>query len=605
LSSQRCVSDSKSSQANITGAAFDGAAILGNSVAVGTSLPTNFGLVAKILRNIRYMNITVSSELEETFYTWKISSGFISMPDSWNDYSEPEVLPEVFERYNLGSLFLVNYWKSLVMILIGLSLYVIFRLLDIKRLSGKKKIETVSKVSSALRSLNVFASNFTLTQVYGSLDDIIFFFVLQTRSSDFHIDFGRASFALSIVLVLFGILILGVHILILVRYRRSLRMAKDKSSQELKKFLEKHENFKMLFQDFKDTNLMKQSFLLIYVGRSIVSNVIITTLFEYSLLQTLLLTSLNILILIYLIICRPFKEKLNAIGQYFCEIILLLVSVSMLAMAIIDNSSSGSEAVVDRFSQLVILMNMTLVIGSLVFMLPSIGKTLYTIYKERKAEKKQPKNKEKLKTLGGEKGSLRIIAPPRGQDQSICDPLNLSRGQSFIENPSSEYQLYINNNLYQINYGTTIIIPSQNLPESSPQLNDSNLLLQNDGGGEGRGLDSIYRSPRIRKVSMSENESSPPFGGIKMTHVTQPSESCVIPYMVSNNLNLEGMKSLGLENVKKFEAEKQNLSQSASMVIYESDRDQGLGARERNRKKMKFIGKKIRRGPNIQIKKSE
>jgi len=96
-----------------------------------------------------------------------------------------------------------------------------------------------------------------------------------------------------------------------------------------------------------------------------------------------------------------------------------------------------------------------------------------------------------------------------------------------------------------------------------------------------------------------------PFDGTKMTHLTEPNESYVTPYMASNNLNLEDMKSLGLENVKKFEVEKQNLSQNSSMVICESDRDRGPVQRERNREKMKFIGKKIRRGPNIKIKERE
>ena len=415
------MTEGQSLQTNITGAALDSVATLGNSVAIGSSMATNFGLVAKILRNIRYLNVTVSSELEEAFYTWRVSSGFVSVPKSWSTQSDPEMLPAVFDRYNLGSVFLVNYWKSLIMILIGLGVFVIFKAVDMKF------FKQGSKLGSASRSINVIASNFTLTQIYGSLDDVIFFLVLQTRSANFRIDFQRASFGLSIALAFFGILILGAHILILYRYRKEKKV--NSTQGGLKVFLEKHENFKMLFQDFKDSDLLKQSFLLIYVGRSIVSNLIITNLFDYPLLQTLLLTGLNVAILIYLIVCRPFKEKLNTCGQYFCEGLLLIVNVSMLGMAIIDEMAERSERAIERFSKIIIVLNMVLVVGSLVFMGLSIGKALYAVYKGRKAQKK-------LENMAV-KELPKIVAPSRANilDQSVCDPLNLSRGHSFIDNP--------------------------------------------------------------------------------------------------------------------------------------------------------------------------
>jgi len=471
----------------------------------------------------------VSSDLEETFYTWKISTGFISMPESWAGYSEPQVLPEVFDRYNLGSLFLVNYWKSLVMILIGLSLYVIFRIINFCLLKKNKK----NKVGLAFRSLDVAASNFTLTQVYGSLDDVIFFFILQTRSADFRIDFGKASFALSVVLFLLGFSILGVHITILRRYPRSSSGSKkeksDSEAQRFKAFLEKYENFKMFFQDFKDSDLFQQSFLLIYVGRSIISNIVITTLFEYPLLQTLLLTGLNVLILIYLMVCRPFKEVFNAAGQYFCEILLLVVNVSMLGMSIIDNMAERPEKAVERFSKIVIIMNMVLVVGSLVFMLLSIGRTFYMIYKEKKAQKKQT-----VQNLV-ENNSLKIILNVRlvagnnaSLEQSTCDPLNLSQGQSFIENPLGEYHLNAvsrGNNSSSTNLGT----PSQNLSET--------------GGGFAN-----FPFPKASKFNMRGTElqmnNHSGFSDGKISHTNQPEESYLMPYMVSNfNAEARDMKS--------------------------------------------------------------
>jgi len=603
LSSEHCVSESKSAQANITGAALDSAAAIGNAVTAGTSMPTNFGLVSKSVKNIRYLNVTVSSELEETFYSWKISSGFISMPNSWDGQSSSsnEVLPLVFERYKLGSLFLVNYWKSFVMIMIGLVLFIVFKAVD---MSCQKRNKT-SKVGAASRALNVFASNFTLTQVYGSLDDIVFFFVLQTRSPSFQIDFGKTNFGLSVFLMSIAIIILGGHIIILRRYRRSKGISNGKSA--LESFLQKHENVKVFFQDFKDSDFLKQSFLLIYVGRSIISNIIITTLFEYPLLQTLMLTGLNVLILAYLMICRPFKEILNASGQYFCEGVLLMVNVSMLGMTIIDEMSEKPEGVVENFSKLIIVLNMALLVGSLVFMLLSIGKTLYIIYKSRKGDKKSLV----VERIKDGESSLKIVPPVRLQvpsnmlDQSVCDPLNLSQGQSFMENTS---------NILNSSYGTMLLpsshlgIPSQNISDTSisNQLNDDMI------GAGIVGLNNRPPKPRrtYRKVSRQQAFLSPYGIGIRHqldeVHVVEE-----IPYMVSNlnppksslEVKMEdndGENKLDRKNLNKDNypqmAQSLNNGDDIASVQIESGREQELKNPERD-----FQGQEEEKKENVEV----
>lgn len=401
----QCVSKGKSLQENITGAALDGASALGNSIAIGSSLPTNFGLVAKILRNIKYLNVTVSDELNEVFTSWKISSGFIDYPESWGDESDSGSLPGVFVRYNVRALFLLNYWKSFVMILIGVSVFTPFKLLEIIPCSKK------SRLGSIFRLLNVVASNFTLTQLYGSLDDIIFYLVLQVRENNFQTSFEKANLAISIVLSLFASLAFFIHFWILRRYQLSQR--NQNKSQQI--FLQKYENFKMLFQDFKDSSYLKQSFLMIYIIRSMISGLLITNLFEYPLLQTLLLTSLNILILVYLIVEKPFKEALNMRGQYFCEAVLLVVNVSMLGMAFIDEMVEEDEGARKILSKLVIISNMVLIVGSLAFMALSVIKALYLAYKTKKREKMQVKIK-------GRKMNESL-------DQSACDQLNQSKNQ--------------------------------------------------------------------------------------------------------------------------------------------------------------------------------
>ena len=86
---------------------FEGTSIAGAALGFGSSLPVNFGLVAKILRNMKYLNVTVSLELQEVFYSWR-ANGFLKAPKSWSVESESKPLPRVFSRYWLDPVFLIN-----------------------------------------------------------------------------------------------------------------------------------------------------------------------------------------------------------------------------------------------------------------------------------------------------------------------------------------------------------------------------------------------------------------------------------------------------------------------------------------------------------------
>jgi len=111
--------------------ALEGTSLIGSSLGSGSSLPFNFGLVAKILRNTKYLNLTVSTELQETFISWKVASGFMSAPESWSSKTgDAKSLPFVFSRYGLASEFLINFWKPFIMSIIGFVTFGIFKLLE-------------------------------------------------------------------------------------------------------------------------------------------------------------------------------------------------------------------------------------------------------------------------------------------------------------------------------------------------------------------------------------------------------------------------------------------------------------------------------------------
>ena len=380
-----CISGSQEAQAAISSGLFDGASAISNSLALGSSVPTNFGLVAKILRNTKYLNISVSKDLQMTFNSWKISTGIFPAPDPGSLDSQGS-LPLVFERYGMKSAFLFNYWKSLMMILIGLGCFVMSKGAEVIF----SKSNSVKKIT---RAVSVAASNFMLTQFYGSIDDVLFYYVLDVKSSEFTSSrFRTVGFVFGLLLLLVGFIVTGLHGAILFKYQRLKKKQGGSSGAQvdfLLQFLKKYENIKLFYQDFKDIDVFQQAFLLINITRSLLSSFIFTMLFGYPLLQILLLTALNICILVYLLTKKPFKNSSNAYAQYFCEGILLIAYLSILVLAFMDEAESeaSNSNSIKGFSMVVIVSNMALLIGSALFMLVNIAGILYEMYQERKSKK--------------------------------------------------------------------------------------------------------------------------------------------------------------------------------------------------------------------------
>jgi len=397
-----CIEKKEDSKTRTSSSAFEGASLAGSSLTSGSSLSLNFGLVAKILRNVKYLNISVSPDLRQTFLSWKVTSSFLSAPKSWSSQSDSESLPTVFSRYDLESIFLINYWKILILALIGLTIFVIFKLLEMHNPKGRWGLFT--------RSINVAASNFALNQFYSNLDDVILYLTLDLRSTKFDSPLEVFSIVLGALLLFGGVIIVGVHMWLLWKYQG----LKGKNMTQLEGFTLKYENISLLFKDFKDLALFTQSYLLINLIRGLVSSIIVALLFEYPLLQIILLLTLNILMIIFLLAKRSFKDSLNIFGQFFCEFVLLIANVCMFVMCIFGAVGSKPLDAIEKLSKCVIILNIILLIGCVIFLVLSIGKIFYGVYQEKKKAKSSgnalPKN-----TLNSKLGGLRISHPERTQ----------------------------------------------------------------------------------------------------------------------------------------------------------------------------------------------
>ena len=345
------------------------------------------------------MKLPVSQELYETFVSWKVASGFMSAPQNWSGKYSSKTIPVVFSRYELQSAFLINFWKPFVMALIGIAVFGIFKVVEVSIKNKKSMVSTIS------RQVNVAASNFALTQFYSNLDDLLFYFILEMRSTEFETGFRVGSSILAIVLLLVGAIFIFLHSKFIGKYQD----LKGKGSlTQLKSFESKCENINLIFKDFKDSSSLVQSFLMINVVRSVVAGIIFATLFEYPMIQISLLFVLNVLMIVYIWSKKSFKEFTNTCGQLFCELVLFGANVCVFLLALFDHADSYPISSIKGLGKCIIIFNYVLLFGCAILLLFSLGKMLYQSYLERKkAQQVSPTDKNifasaKVKSSGSD-----------------------------------------------------------------------------------------------------------------------------------------------------------------------------------------------------------
>jgi len=92
-----------------------------NALTAGSPSGVSAAVGGKIFSNVKFLNISYSKELEEALGSW--GSSFISlgltpdMPGSVKDKIPEGSVPYVFEKREIPSSFLINFWENLGMLL--------------------------------------------------------------------------------------------------------------------------------------------------------------------------------------------------------------------------------------------------------------------------------------------------------------------------------------------------------------------------------------------------------------------------------------------------------------------------------------------------------
>jgi len=328
----------------------------------GSAISISASFAGRIFFNIQYLNISYSEELQEALDFW--SQSFISegitpnLPQSIIKKIPSRPVPYVFEKYGVSSSFLLNYWESLCMLIL-----VLIALLSLKVLESFANYFNKSNTfpGNFIKKCKIMAQNFFFATLYGVYGDLVLYAIIEYRTIQFNFDLSLLSFIISVLLLIIMAIGFLMHFLLLTRYQTMKRRsaAAMDSEEFLENFTKKYPGFQVLYRDYSDKTLDRQILLIRLTIRDILFSGIITTLFDFPLVQVTLFGINSFFFIFFLIDRRPYRSKFDLLQQFYFELIGLSVNGSVLLNCVNSNSkSANSSVVVKRIGKFIIGMNM-------------------------------------------------------------------------------------------------------------------------------------------------------------------------------------------------------------------------------------------------------
>jgi len=345
---------------------------------MGRSMSVGLGLMAKIIQNVRYLNISYPAETLMAFESYGTDLFELPIPGVFYEPPETKGLPSQYSRYDTSPTFLENYWQTMMSILITLGCFLAIRIVQFLT----KEQDRDSLHQAALKNMGQTAINFFIIQIYSNLDDVIFFFLLDAGSTKLYSASAGVSLGVAAFFLLLGFFLVFFHCWVLGKYQQA------KKQNKLEKFQEKFHVVGTLFEDFKDDSAIKQSFFGVLILRCVFM-VLVIMLLQPPWVQAILLMMINLIFLGYFIHQRPFKSLFDEISQYFCELTIFAAYLSVLVLSILDDKQEGTESVRGGFGKCIVISGIVLSLGGFVSQVIQIIGAIYGMWKFFKEYKKR------------------------------------------------------------------------------------------------------------------------------------------------------------------------------------------------------------------------
>ena len=331
-------------------------------------------LVSKALVYTKFLDISHTPRLEMMYQNSDQPVGIMSLMN----FDVPPHIKRavnyntsilVFKKYDINPSFIGNLWDTLMILAITLGVLVGVVWMDWLGFEMRKECG----LCTIFGSLKLFLQNFLIGRFYDSFTDIALFASLELHSAHFDSLARSISISLALFFLLFGVLILYGHIVIIRRYQTARRqiIANTGNDDNLKHLEKKIRGVRIIYEDFKDDSFAQQSFFFFLTVRNLLLGLIVGLLFRYPILQICFIVLMNICILIYIGVERPFKSRINLIQQIVLELVLLVTNVSMGIIAILDKLK-GSSSSKEILANIIIKDSLVGSFVPLIFLLPKV-----------------------------------------------------------------------------------------------------------------------------------------------------------------------------------------------------------------------------------------
>jgi len=251
-----------------------------------------------------------------------------SIPNWVQDKLDDYPLPDVFEKYDLESNFINNMWDLMTTAIVVI--FILLTLLGLRRLFKKNR-----KVSHLItRVIQSLKWNTLLAMICADCGDIIFYASLYMRNTPIGSTVSIVSLIVTLLLIFFIFVILGICFKILLAFFHNQKQKRTSF------WLEKWKGYEILYEEIEQESLFSLAYMVIYVIRTLLFFGIIANLYEYPLIQSILLNAINLLIFGYLLYYKPLQNRVNIIQLFLNEILGDIELVCVLALAKMDREGA-------------------------------------------------------------------------------------------------------------------------------------------------------------------------------------------------------------------------------------------------------------------------
>ena len=268
------------------------------------------GCIIDMLKYIRYMDINYSTKLLDLFGT---KGMFEMMTDQFPSLNSMVVgkftsnpLPPRFEEYGEQSSFIANSWQWLA------TLALIMIILVINYLLFKINSRLLRAVSTKIKG--VLQWNYCVSTFVSYFGNLMFYSSLEFLTMSYHKSGLEIPSSILCILMNIAALIFLIKIVTVINTVRKSSIPSQALEQAMTPSHHRYcEEYGVLFEGFKTKSWLQQSYFIIYLIRISIFNMVIVYLYAYPIPQSIIISILSLLMLLYLLFMRPIKHKLDLV----------------------------------------------------------------------------------------------------------------------------------------------------------------------------------------------------------------------------------------------------------------------------------------------------